>query len=826
MLTLHDMLALGVRKPARYCGSEYFPTGYVPPVEGDLRFALCYPDIYEIGMSNTGLRILYSILRRAEGVYADLAFCPWDDMEEALRKSGEKLVSRHGGIPLGDFDVLGFSLQYELNYSNVLTMLALGGVPLRSADRGDDDPIVVGGGPCATHPEPVAVFFDIIVAGDGEDGIQRLAADLRESRGLPREQRLARLAEFSGFYVPSRHEPSVSGPDGHPALPGLAVKRLSASALDSYLPFPDFPVPALETVFDRLSLELARGCHQGCRFCEAGFAYRPPRERSVEALLEWAEETLDSTGFTGVSLASLSSADYSCLLPLVQRVKELGRRKNASVTVSSLRAYGLEDGVLETLAGRSMSSLTLAPEAGSQRLRDVINKNVTREQLLGAVQRIAEAGINRVKLYFMLGLPGETEADLDEIARLSFDCHDILRGRFRAKAAVVLSTSMFVPRPHTPFQWEGMASVDELKSKVAYLRDHTRRKGVQFKWHDPDMSWLEAVLTRGDRRVAEAIEHAWKLGARFDSWDEKLDIGVWRTAFADADLEPSAYLRALAPDAALPWSHMKIAVAESLLLRERERAQAGKTTKPCEPFVEEGLCHACGAKCDQAAPVSRPAGPPENPSPPSEVPTPPPEVVERRHRLTYRKVGNAILLGHLDLLRQFTLAFRRARISMARTRGFNPRPRIYFPAALPLGHYGLEETVDVLVTDDVDSAALPARLNEVLVPGIEVVSAMEVLPGMPKVSALKSADFLLGLADADPGPLRQAIADANIPHLLSLEFPSPDVLPSILQSTTPPGLLIRISWAQGSSPRIDRNLTENVEGVGVLWVARERLRYE
>jgi len=341
MLTLHEMLTRGVRKPARYLGSEFFPTGYVAPQDGDLRFALCYPDIYEIGMSNTGLRILYSLLRRLPGFYVDLAFCPWGDMEEALRASSSALESRHGGIPLGDFDLLGFSLQYELNYSNVLTMLDLGGVPLKAASRGDGDPIVIGGGPCATHPEPIAPFFDAIVAGDGEEAVTRLAELVKGSRGRPRGERLALLSELDGVYVPSRHEPSTSSPGCVQSISDLAVNRLSVADLDSHLPFDDFPVPALETVFDRVSLELARGCHQGCRFCEAGFAYRPPRERGPAALLEWATRTLDCTGFDQVSLASLSSADYSCLLPLVQELRRTGRRKNASLTVSSLRAYGL-----------------------------------------------------------------------------------------------------------------------------------------------------------------------------------------------------------------------------------------------------------------------------------------------------------------------------------------------------------------------------------------------------------------------------------------------------------------------------------------------------
>ncbi len=890
-MELLDLLNHDVRKPARYRGGEFFPAGYQAPKEGDLKVALVYPDLYEIGMSNTGLRILYSMLVRLPGVYVDLAFTPWPDMEAALRKSGERLTSRHGNIPLADFDVLGFSLQFELNYTNVLTVLDLAGLPLLSAERGESSPLVIAGGPCATHCEPMVPFLDAVLPGDGEESITRFVEAVRESisKESGRSDLLKALDLQPGTYVPKLHEPTEGG--GRVLVHDqLAIPKETLRNLDKFDSFTEFPVPAVETVFDRISLELARGCFQGCRFCEQGFTYRPPRERSLEYLMGWAGETIDSSGLNEISLASLSSADYSCILPLASQIRTMAQQKDASVAVSSLRAYGIDDTVLDALTDRRTSSLTLAPEAGSQRLRDLINKNVTREQILDAVRRIVDKRINRIKLYFMLGLPTETDQDIEELCQLVHDCYDIVRARFKGKAAVVASTSMFVPRPHTPFQWEGMVPVEQLQEKVATIRDRLRRKGITVRWHDPEMSWLEAVITRGDRTLAPAIEEAYRLGARFDSWDELFKQNIWRDALAATGIDGNRFLKEIPTDQSLPWSHFKIDVDDEFLRRERERAFEFKLTKPCQPFGDKFVCYQCGAECEDPrvgrrplvaslpgspsdcdltsvprrapprslrpdcealpgnsshptkAPSDRPAAgqlPHGNdsthlPRAPSDRPAagqlphgkallgrPPDQIEATRYRLTYRKVGDAVLLGHLDILRQLTLTMRRAGLSVERTKGFNPRPRFYFALPLALGHFALAEPVDIIVHGKLDQSEALELLNRYSIPGVECLSWTEVVEGMPKVSRVVEATILLAPSNADAPALTKLIKALDSEHLKGLEIATD--IPSELPDA--PAGVVRIHWSTISAPRIDKVLAEAHPELEWHWICREKLGY-
>ncbi len=822
-MKLLDLLHSDVRKPARYRGGEFFPGGFTAPEPGDLKVALVYPDTYEIGMSNTGLRILYSLLTRMEGVFVDLAFTPWPDMEAALRRSGERLTSRGANLPLADFDLLGVSLQFELNYSNILTVLDLAGLPLHSKERTRSHPLVIAGGPCATHCEPLAPFFDAVLPGDGEEALSRFIEALRTHGKEPRDSLLARLDTMPSVYVPSLHTP-VPGPGGTLVLPGLAIAKETLRELDGFGAFTEFPVPAVETVFDRVSLELARGCHQGCRFCEQGFTYRPPRERSLDYLMGWARETIRSTGLTEVSMASLSSADYSCILPLADEIRQLARDHDASVAVSSLRAYGIDDAVLDALTDRRTSSLTMAPEAGSQRLRNLINKNVTRDQLLDAVRRIVDKRINRIKFYFMLGLPTETETDMEELATLVHDCYDIVRGRFKGKAAVVASTSMFVPRPHTPFQWAGMASITELDAKVQFLRDRFRRKGITYKWHDPRMSWLEAVITRGDRSLAAVIETAWRDGARFDSWDEQFRMDLWQGALQKCGIDGDIFLAHRELDDLLPWSHFKIDVDDDFMRREYLRALEFKTTKPCQPFGDRFSCYQCGANCvapePAAAPVPAPEPPPVVSIPDSgqKTPTAPPT----RYRLIYRKTGDAVLLGHLDILRQMTLAMRRAGIAVERSHGFNPRPRFYFAAPLALGHFALAEPVDVSIHGTLAESEALELLNNCSIPGLDFTSWVEVTEEMPKVARIKGVTFLLAPA---PGSLdAQALADQMVAleseHLVAAAVATdlPEALPHA------PRGAVRVHW-EANAPRVDKVLAETLPELTWHWICREELTY-
>lgn len=813
--------------------------GYRPAHEGDLAFALVFPDLYEIGMSNTGMRILYSILARKQGIFVDMAFCPWPDMEAALRETAEPLTGRQSQLPLAKFDVLGISLQYELNYTNILTILDLSGIPLRADQRDENHPLVIGGGPCATHAEPLAPFLDCVISGDGEEVLPEFLDRYKElaSQGLTRADVLAKLEASAGVYVPALHPAVEDAETGLLVHPDLAVQRCLVEDLDRHLPFLEFPVPATETVFDRLSVELARGCQQGCRFCEAGFTYRRPRERDPERLISWIEESLDTTGQEEVSMASLSTADYSHLVPVFRAVDAMARQRRVGVTVSSLRAYGVEDEVLDIMASSRPSSLTLAPEAGSQRLRDLINKNVTEEQILDAVRRIVERGWNRIKLYFMLGLPTETVEDLDALASLASNCYEIVRSRFRKKAAVVASVSLFVPRPHTPFQWEGMDGEATLWGKIDHLKRvfPRRGQGLQLKWHDSRMSVLEGRLTRGDSRLADVIEAAWRNGARYDSWDELFNNDAWKSAFAQHAGDADLFLRPFSAASPLPWSHMKIAVSDEFMVRERKRAFEGKTTKPCTPFSEEFICYQCGADCGRPvkADCGRPAkadpegeslrvgahAPPTKDAPPTKAV--PPETFA--YHLTYRKVGPAVLLGHLDVLRHMIFILRRAGFPFAYTRGFNQKPRLYFPPPIPLGSAGLDERVEVISEQALDAAPLLDRLRSVTIEGLEFLDAIPAPDGV-KLTAPKSADFLLGFCSPDGAKRFAALAGHEaLAHLIESEpvAPPPPGIPGAARAAS----LVRARWPMSSAPRIDRALALADPDLALAWFARIKLVY-
>jgi len=837
---LLDLVASDVRKPARYVGNEFFPRGWTPPGEHDVRFLLAYPDLYEIGMSNTGLRILYSLLRRTPGTYVDLAFCPWPDMAAHLRKTGATLEARHSGLPLASFDIVGFSLQYELNYTNVLSMLDLGGLPLRSADRSDAHPLVVAGGPCATHPEPMAPFIDAFVMGDGEESVRSLARIASGTGPGPgrRERLLDTLAALPGVYVPARHAVAPDPTTGLLVVDGSVTKQ-QVSDLDAYLPFSEFPVPAVEAVFDRLSLELARGCTQGCRFCEAGYTYRPPRERSPEAMVAWAEDVLASTGLSELSVASLSTADYSRLVPLFHSIRAMAARHRVKVSMSSLRAYGVGPEVLDILSRSRPSSLTLAPEAGSQRLRDVLNKNVTDQQLLSAVSGIADRGFNRLKLYFMIGIPTETDSDVTAIADLSLRCHEILKHRFGRNGELAVSVSLFVPRPHTPFQWQAMEPRHELQRKIALLKHAfpPRRDTLALKWHNPDMSFLEAVLTRADRSIADVIEAAYRAGATFDSWDECFALPAWNAALAAAGADPARFLSATSPAARLPWDHVLTAVSPQFLAREAERGLAGQTTPPCTPFADNPLCLNCGADCagkacrpvGGAAPAGRASHHPAGGSAPAGGAchhtggaAPEREVV--RVRVRYRKVGAAILLGHLDLQRHMLLALRRARVELASSQGYRPRPRIYFPPPLPLGQAGLDEVFDAFFLGPVQAEALLESLRNVSTPGIDFTSARNAAEGSGMAEKPTAFEYAVGLRDPESAEAVLALANSGaLPWASSVSRCEAPELPEPL-SPRHAACAVQVVVKGPNCPRVDRALEQAVEGLAVEWAVRTSVR--
>ena len=594
-----------VQKPGRYIGGEMHSI-VKDKSEVSLRFGLCFPDVYEIGMSNLGVRILYHCLNAESDVWCERAYTPWPDMQEKMRTFGLPMTAHESGDPLSEFDFLAFTLQYELCYTNVLATMKLAGIPLRAEERGEEYPIVIGGGPCAYNAEPMAAFFDLFSIGEGEEALPelcRLYMKMKEEGRYTKAAFLHEAAKLPGFYVPSLYDVTYHE-DGRIAgfvpryadIPTKITKRI-VKDLDSVL-YPDKPVlPYIETVHDRIMLEVYRGCIRGCRFCQAGMTTRPIREKSPEVLDENARCLYESTGYDEMSLISLSISDYSRLDELTDRLLTWTNDKRVAITLPSLRVDSFTEELMEKISTVRTGGLTFAPEAGTQRLRDAINKNVVEEDLLRAVDIAFSAGKSSVKLYFMMGLPTEELSDLDGIAAMAdkvVDTYFKNPKRNRVKGiAVTISVACFIPKPFTPFQWEGQDDLAMLEEKQKYLRDKITNRRVKYNYHDARVSRLEAVFARGDRRLSEALALAAEEGVMFDSWDEYFDYDKWMDIFARTGVDPSFYAnRRFAEDEILPWDLIDCGVSRAYLLRERKRAYESKTTPSCAEH-----CNGCGANC-------------------------------------------------------------------------------------------------------------------------------------------------------------------------------------------------------------------------------------
>jgi radical SAM family uncharacterized protein len=600
-----------VSKPARYSGGEWNSVvkdwSHTP-----LRVALAYPDVYDIGMSNLGLAILYEVLNQEDDVLCERVYAPWTDMEQAMRQEGIPLFSLETRHPLGEFDVIGFSLSYELTYTNVLNMLDLAGLPLLAAERRRALPLVIAGGSGALNPEPLADFVDAFALGDGEELIVDIIACIRrfKERGSRSKRRLLQeLAAIKGIYVPRFFE-VLYHPDGTIAevrpVDAAASPRPRKRFLQKLQPLPRRPiVPFVQIVHDRAGIEIQRGCTQGCRFCQAGMIYRPRLERAANEVVALAREVVASTGYRELSLLSLSTTDHSQIVPMVRALKdEFG--DSIIISLPSLRVDSFSVEVAEAVAGPGKHTITFAPEAGSQRLRLAINKPMTEEDVLRAADAAFSRGWTSIKTYFMVGLPSETLEDVRGIVELAARVKEIGRRYHRGRARVRVSTSIFVPKPHTPFQWAHQNSAEELGPKHDLLRIGCKRAGLEFSWEDPEHSLLEAVISRGDRRLGRAIQRAWQLGCKFDAWHEEQDWGRWRQAFQECGLDPGFYAyRERGLFEKFPWSHIDVGVSEAYLRGQWLKTAKGEATadchkKPCNVCGVQRLeAEACLAKVDE-----------------------------------------------------------------------------------------------------------------------------------------------------------------------------------------------------------------------------------
>ncbi|HCC33081.1 MAG TPA: TIGR03960 family B12-binding radical SAM protein [Clostridiales bacterium] len=621
--TLESLLPR-VTRPARYTGGEWNAVRK-DHRSVDVLFALAFPEVYEIGMSHLGSLILYDQLNRREDTACERVYAPWVDMEAELRRTGLPLFALESRRSVAEFDILGISLQYEMNFTNVLNLLDLAGIPLAAAERDAGHPLVLAGGPCALNPEPLAPFLDAIVLGEGEEVIHEVVDACRDDKRRGSRSRgnlLRRLAAIPGVYVPSLYQVTYR-PDGKlatfgPAVPGVPerVRRRWVRDLDR-TPHPLRPVvPYSEIVHDRAMVEVFRGCTRGCRFCQAGTIYRPVRERSPDQVCELARQLIDATGHQELSLAALSASDYSAIEDTVRRLVDQEEGRGVGISLPSLRADAFSVGLAHQVQRVRKTGLTFAPEAGTQRLRDVINKGVTEHDLRQAMESAFRSGWHAVKLYFMIGLPTERQEDLDGLVDLIREAEGVYRevtGGKGRQLKLGVSIAPFVPKAHTPFQWEPQCSLAELEERQSYLRRRTPRR-VRLSWHDPHVSRVEAVFARGDRRLAPAIREAWAMGARFDGWSEQFDYRRWLGAFAGSGIEPAHYAeRPRDQDELLPWDHLDCGVDKEFLWRERERAFAGLPTPDCR----WAACTACGACHPRAAATGgawRKAGGGEDPS--------------------------------------------------------------------------------------------------------------------------------------------------------------------------------------------------------------------
>ena len=720
--SIQDILPL-IEQPSRYLGSE-INTIKKDHSKIDLCFALAFPDLYEIGTSHFGLQILYHILNSHPKIAAERVFAPAPDMEDYLRSSRLSVASLESKKPLNEFDIIGFSLLYELNYTNILSILDLAGIPFLARQRDGSFPFVIAGGPCTCNPEPVADFFDAIVIGDGEKVIIKMCRawlEWKAENSRDKETLLRQWSHIEGVYIPEFFRPEF---DHHgfqtlrPRYPDYDIIKKAVVGDLNEVPFPDAPIiPYGKPVHDRLRLEISRGCTRGCRFCQAGMIYRPVRERSLKKLLSLSDASVAATGYEDISLLSLSTGDYSCILPLMENMMSRYANHRIAISLPSLRAGTLTPNLMNLVKKVRKTGFTIAPEAGSQRLRDVINKNITEKDIIDTVKDAFLLGWQVVKLYFMVGLPTETDDDLKAIVDLVKRLKTVNREN-RRKGQINVSITTFIPKPHTPFQWSSQISLDESKHKITWLKKKLKIPGVRFKWQNPEVSIIEGLWARGDRRLNRLLVAAYNKGCKFDGWSDKFRYRSWEASFLDESVDIDFFTtRVRNTIEPLPWDHIDTMVSKDYLISEWNKAAEGVHTSDCR----NGNCNQCGV-CDFEAIEpkvfdDRKEDMVKNFTQDHHKPK-----GYKKLKISFSKLDQAKYFGHLEMVKILFRAIRRAGIPVKYSEGFHPKPVISFEDALPIGLESLNEIFYLSVHDDVKTQTITNGLNRHLPEGLHILS--------------------------------------------------------------------------------------------------------
>jgi radical SAM family uncharacterized protein/radical SAM-linked protein len=727
---------LAFQKPSRYINNEVNSVHK----KASIKVALAFPDVYEIGMSHLGLKILYKIINDLPFASAERVFSPWLDLEAEMRSNGKLLTSLESNIALRDFDIAGFSIQYELSYTTFLNMLNLGGIPLRAEERNNSSsahyPLIIAGGPCTVNPIPLSPFIDAFLIGDAEEAIREILATFHrwKTQGDGKKESLFHaLSEIEGMYVPFVHSPKFRVQSSIVTLPSPPltkggngrVKRRIIQSLDN-APYPDNPiVPYTSIIHDRVNIEVSRGCPMGCRFCQAGMTYRPVRERSPEKVLEIAENSLKNTGYGEVSFTSLSAGDYSYLLQVAREFNKRFAKNKIALSLPSLRVASINHGLLKEIRTVRKTGFTIAPEAGTDRLRRVINKDFKEEDFEQALKTIFEEGWHNLKLYFMIGLPTETEEDIEAIPKMVKKTLNIANKYRERFVNINIGVSPFVPKPHTPFQWYGQGSSEELKRKKVYIKNALTKKGVKIKGHDVEMSLLEAAFSRGDERLAPLIEKAWSLGCRLDGWSEAFDFEKWNKAMNLTGIDAQDFARKTYEKSyILPWEKIDIGVTKEFLWKEYQNALSENITSDCTK-----VCHNCGLGCHKETEKGRDEEGVKikkfedvNLSPYPRFTVSPIHSSNRfkpvKIRVEFSKTGRLKHLSHLELVTLLHRAIRRAGFPLEYSKGFHPSPKISFGPPLGVGIAGLSEYFDMEIVPPFDLIINRTKLNSMLPEGI------------------------------------------------------------------------------------------------------------